>query len=77
MVSPSSVRPRRGWDLVFFPHVASSARKGAKLLSRDKVYNRFCLQFSKLLMDSFFDRLHCFGAQRVLAIVVVWLQVYE
>ena len=35
--SPSGSSPRSGWALVFFNHVASSAKKGAKLLSKDKV----------------------------------------
>ena len=35
--SPSSVRPRRAWVLVFFLHLVPSARNGAKLLSSDKV----------------------------------------
>ena len=33
------------------------------LLSRDKVYSKFCLQFSKLFIVSDFDKHHCFGAQ--------------
>ena len=39
------------------------ARNGAKLLSRDKVYSKFCLQFSKLFIVSDFDKCHCFAAQ--------------
>ena len=75
--SPSLVKLHRGWALVFLPHVASSARNGAKLLSSDKVYIKFCLQFSNLLTVLLFERLHCFGARWVLAITVVVFRVYE
>ena len=70
MASPTSVKPYRGWVLVFFAQVAPSAKNGAKLVSSDRVYTRFCLQFSKLLMVSFFERLHCFGARAVVPMTV-------
>ena len=53
------------------------ARNGAKLLSSDKVWTRFCLQFSKLFIALFFETLHCFeaGGEEAMAVVVYW--VYE
>ena len=53
-------RVREAVVLVFFNHVKPSARKGAKLLSKDNVYSRFCFQFSKLLIDSTLERHHRF-----------------
>ena len=60
--SPLSVKLLRGSAFVFLPHMKPSARNGAKLLSSDKVYSKFCLQFSKLFIVSDFDKHHCFGA---------------
>lgn len=62
MSSPSDVSPL--WGLVedFFCHEKLSAKKGAKLASRDREYWRFCLQASNVVMVSFFVRDHCFGA---------------
>ena len=50
--SPLSVKLLRGSAFVFLPHMKPSARNGAKLLSSDKVYSKFCLQFSKLFIVS-------------------------
>lgn len=77
ILSLSLVRPCRDYILVFFPHVVPSARKGANLLLSDKVQTRFCLQFSKLFIESFSKRLHCFGAlgDEAMTVVVYW--VYE
>ena len=69
--SPSSVKPLRGSAFVFLPHVKRSARNRAKVLSSDKVYSIFFLQFSKLFKVSDFDKHHCFGTRRVLAMFTV------
>ena len=63
--SPSSVKPRSGSVCDVMP----SARNGAKLLSRDSVYSKFCLQFSKLLIVSDLDKHHCSGARWVIAML--------
>ena len=45
----------------FFSHEKLSAKKGAKLVSREREYWRFCLHASNVVMVSFFVRDHCFG----------------
>ena len=61
--SASLVRPRRGLVEVFFSHVTPSAKKGAKVGSRDKEYCRFCRQDSNAVIVSWRVRGHCFGAR--------------
>ena len=48
---------REGVGSLLFSQVAVSARNGAKFLLSDKLYNKFCLQFSKLLIVSFLEKL--------------------
>ena len=68
MSSPSDVSPLWGGGGGgggvddFFSQEKLSAKKGAKLASRERVYWRFCLQASIVIMNSFFARDHCFGA---------------
>ena len=45
-----------------FRHEKLSAKKGAKLVSREREYWRFCLHASNIVMVSFFVSDHCFGA---------------
>ena len=46
----------------FFSHEKLSAKKGAKLASREREYWRFCLQASNVVMVSFFVSDHGLGA---------------
>ena len=56
--SPSSVKPCDCSVLAFSPHMTPLVRNGANLLSSDNIlYNRFCLQFSKLIMVSVKDNI--------------------
>ena len=61
--SPSFVKPLNGSTFVFLPQVMPSVRNGAKLLSRDNVYNKFWRQFLKLFIVCDFDEHHCFSAR--------------
>ena len=61
--SGSLVKPQSGVVLFFFSHTASLARNAEKLLSSDNVYTRFWRQFSKVVIVSWVDKLHCFGAR--------------
>ena len=62
MSSPSDVSALWGEVDDFFSHEKLSAKKGAKLVSREREYWRFCLHASNVVMVSFFVRDHCFGA---------------
>ena len=63
--SVSSRKPHIGKNGDFFCHVKPSAKNGAKLGSKERVYWRFCLHASKDIIVSSFDKDHCFGVRVV------------
>ena len=47
------------------------AMNSAKLTSSERVYIKFCFQFSNVLIDSCLVRHHCVGARHMLAMIHV------